>query len=175
MARAAFMAMVVVLATLGVGRPARATRWEIPERVCFPLRGTIRVTMTATDCASPVGLCTEGVFRSSFISGRTRFMATGLGGEPVGEASIVTPGAEPATTWSYSGVLTIETRLGTLVLSDVGVLDTVAGIFTELNRPVAGTGTFAGVSGRVYMSGTVVDDGTGFDGDVSGELCVPTR
>ena len=112
--------------------------------------------------------------KSGSVSGPTRYRAPGLGGAPVGEASTVTPASEPATTWSYAGELTITTRIGTLVLSDDGVLDTAAGIFTGLNRPVSGTGALEGVTGQLFMSGNVTGGGTGFDGQVTGRLCLPT-
>ncbi len=171
MKRTILLTLVLGLATLGVGGTANATH---SDQICFPLLGRIRVAITSDACTSPVGLCTTGTFRSGFVTGTTRFSATGLGGQPVGEASIVTPPAVPDTTWSYSGVLTIVTRIGTIVFNDVGVLDTVAGTFTELNSPVSGTGNFEGVTGRVFMSGTVTGGGTGFDGAVTGELCLPT-
>lgn len=147
---------------------------EDDDTACFSMQGSLDVSFVSTGCASPVGMCTRGVYRSSFISGTTSFQATGIGGLPVGESSIVTPPAEPGTTWSYSGDLTITTRLGTLSFRDVGVLDTAAGSFTELARPVSGTGAFVGMTGNVYVSGTVTESGDGFTGTVSGRLCVPT-
>lgn len=143
------------------------------DTACFPVLGTIRVSMATTNCTSPVGFCTTGTFRSGYISGTTSYRATGLGGAPVGEASIVTPPSEPATTWSYAGDLTITTRIGTVVFHDVGVVDTAAGTFTEIDRPTSGTGALEGVTGRLFMSGDVTGGGTGFEGQVTGRLCVP--
>lgn len=145
----------------------------VPGPACFPLIGTIQVQLTADGCTSPVGLCTRGTFRSGYISGTTRYTASGLGGGAVGEDSIVTPPSEPATTWSYAGELTITTRLGSITFSDAGVLDNVAGTFTELNRPIRGTGSFEGVTGRMFVSGDITGGGTGFDGVVTGRICVP--
>lgn len=153
----------------GYGQPR-----EDDGTACFTMQGRLDVSFVTDGCASPVGMCTRGTFRSAFISGTTSFEATGIGGLPVGEASIVTPPAEPSTTWSYSGNLTITTRLGTLTFRDVGVLDTAAGSYTELARPVQGTGMFAGMTGNIYVSGTVTEAGDGFTGAVSGRLCVPT-
>lgn len=170
-----FVAVIGFAVIVAFSPKATATRPRppAPEEACFPLAGAIRVEMNMTGCTSPVGLCTSGTFRSPFVSGTTRFRASGLGGQPMGEASIVSPPSEPTTTWSYAGELTISTRIGDLVLRDVGVLDTVAGTFTELNRPVSGTGTFAGATGNVYISGTVTGGVTGFEGRVTGNLCVP--
>jgi hypothetical protein len=144
---------------------------------CVPVRASIEAFFTDGPCESPVGMCTEGTVSSplGLFSGSSRFVATGLGGEMVGEESIVTPPAEPATTWSYSGVLTIQTALGTLTFEDVGVLDTVAGTFTELERPLEGTGIYRGMSGALFISGYLTPDGNGFEGDIRGDLCLAPR
>src|SRR5205814_7044026 len=90
---------------------------------CFDVFANIDARFATSGCTSPVGLCTAGTL-SGFPGGTTRFTALGLGGAPVGEASIVTPPAEPGTTWSYRGDLVYTTPLGALNLEDVGVLDT---------------------------------------------------
>jgi hypothetical protein len=158
-----------------VATPASASHHEGPA--CFPVRGRITTELTADDCSSPVGLCTNGYLRSTFglLSGRTHFEAGGLGGDPVGESSIVTPPAEPGTTWAYSGVLTVHTRVGTITFSDVGVLDSAQGLFTEIDRPTSGTQALRGVTGALFVSGHTTPDGNGFDGDITGELCLPRR
>jgi hypothetical protein len=44
--------------------------------------------------------------------------------------------------------------------------------FTELERPAASsTGIFSGASHVFFISGAIVNNGTGFDGQISGELC----
>jgi hypothetical protein len=173
----ALLSGLILLGVVLFGGSANATH---SDSFCFPLRGTLQATFTSVDCTSPVGLCTSGQYHSAspIFSGTTRFSATGLAGGVLGEPSIVTPAAEPATTWAYSGVLTIAMKLGsynigTVVLNDVGVLDNVAGTFTELERPVSGTGWFQGVTGRAFISGVVTPAGDGFDGAVTGELCMP--
>jgi hypothetical protein len=167
---AAFLPTLAVGIALALPMPV-----EAGSTFCFPVRATIEAFFTDGPCDSPVGLCTEGEVKSplGLFSGSSRFTATGLGGEPVGEDSIVTPPAEPATTWSYSGVLEISTGVGTVTFEDVGVLDTVAGTFTELERPLSGTGLFRGVTGALFISGHLTPAGDGFDGRISGELCVP--
>lgn len=147
-----------------------------PAPWCWEVRGTIAVTFQAEGCDSPVGICTRGVFESApgFLRGSTRFVATGIGGGAIGEESIVTPpSAEPGSTWSYSGVLTIHTALGDLVLSDAGVFDTANGLFSQLDRVRGGTGLYAAASGRLFMFGDTYPDGSGFAGDVRGRLCIP--
>jgi hypothetical protein len=81
------------------------------------------------------------------------------------------PAVEPAANLSYSGVLTITTRRGTLVTHDLGVLDATTASFTEMERPASGTGIFANVSSVFFISGAIVNNGMGFDGELYGELC----
>lgn len=146
---------------------------------CFDVRAEISVLFTADGCDSPVGMCTAGTVRSrgagGIVAGTTRFRALGLGGGVVGEPSIVFPPAEPASTWSYRGDLAITTALGVLNLEDVGVFDTVRGSFSEMNRVVGGTGIFRDAQGDLFMYGYSNASGTGFDGDIRGRVCVPTR
>jgi hypothetical protein len=81
------------------------------------------------------------------------------------------PGVEPAANLAYSGVLTIKTRRGTLVTHDLGVLDAATASFTEMERPASGTGIFANPRSVFFISGAIVNNGTGFDGELYGELC----
>lgn len=141
---------------------------------CIRVHAEISARVTAEGCDSPVGFCTRGTLRG-FPGGTTAFRALGLGGAPVGESSIVTPGAEPASTWSYRGDLTYTTPVGAIHIEDVGVLDTVRGAFSELQRVVGGTGAFAGATGELFSYGHTTPAGDGFDGPVRGEICVPRR
>src|SRR6476646_643175 len=54
----------------------------------------------------------------------------------------------------YVGTLTITTKHGTLVLSDVGRLDPATGHFTDDLTVVGGTGRFAGATGHLVDQGT---------------------
>jgi hypothetical protein len=51
------------------------------------------------------------------------------------------------------------------------VLDAATASFTEMERPDSGTGIFANVSSVFFISGAIVNNGTGFDGELYGELC----
>lgn len=159
--------MLVALALLAPGAIAQDTH----ER-CFDVFASIDARFATSGCTSPVGLCTAGTL-SGFPGGTTRFVALGIGGAPVGEASIVTPPAEPGTTWSYRGDLVYSTPVGDLVLEDVGVLDTVRGTYTEMQRVVSGTGSFDGASGDLFSYGHTTPAGDGFLGAVRGTVCVP--
>jgi hypothetical protein len=82
------------------------------------------------------------------------------------------PGVEPAANLSYSGQLTIVTRDGTLVTNDLGVLDATHLAFTEMERPNSGTGVFANPdTNTFFISGSIVDNGQGFQGNLSGVAC----
>ena len=72
-------------------------------------------------------------------------------------------------------MLTINARLGTLVTHDLGVLDAADASFTELERPASGTGIFTQANNVFFISGALVNNGTGFDGELSGELCLQRR
>ncbi len=164
-------AMATTLALLFLAPSVGA---QDPLTHCFRVHARIHALFSTAGCASPVGLCTAGTL-TGFPGGTTRFVALGLGGGAVGEASIVTPPAEPGTTWSYRGDLVYSTPLGDVMLEDVGVLDTVGGTYTELQRVVSGTGSFEGATGDVFSYGHTTPAGDGFDGAVRGEICVPRR
>lgn len=169
--RFATLAMASLLALLFVTPRVIA---QDPSERCYRVHARIHAMFSSTGCTSPVGMCTQGTL-SGFPSGSTRFEALGLGGAPVGETSIVTPPAEPGTTWSYRGNLVYRTLLGEIQLEDVGVLDTVAGTFSELQRVVGGTGSFENATGDLFSYGHTTPAGDGFDGAVRGEVCVPRR
>jgi hypothetical protein len=176
----ALLSGLILLGVVLFGGSANATH---SDSFCFPLRGTLQASfIPPTDCSSPVQLCTQGQYRSAspLFTGTTSFYATGIAGGIAGEGSMVTPPSEPPTTSAYSGVLTIAMKLGsfnigTVVFKDVGVLDLAPDAFTfaELERPISGTGWFEGVTGRAFISGVITPDGNGFDGAVTGELCMP--
>jgi hypothetical protein len=133
---------------------------------CHWVHGRIQSTFTTANCSSPVGQCTEGAITGGGpLDSATTFLA--LDAAP----SAGMPGVEPSANLVYSGVLTITTRRGTLVTHDLGVLDAATASFTEIERPASGTGIFANASSVFFISGAVVNNGTGFDGELYGELC----
>src|SRR5262249_38162030 len=118
-------------------------------------------------CPSPVGLCTKGAITGAgVLNAATTFFALSVA------PSAGMPGVEPAANLSYSGQLTINARHGALITRDLGVLDASQLLFAELDRPASGTGRFENPSGAIFISGKIVDNGSGFLGDLSGELCV---
>jgi hypothetical protein len=134
---------------------------------CRPIGGTINSLFTKQNCASPIGLCTVGTITGSgLLDGSTSFVA--LDAAP----SAGMPPVEPAANLSYSGQLTIVARQGTLVTNDLGVLDAAHLAFTEMERPSSGTGVFANPGNTVFfISGAIVDNGQGFQGNLSGTIC----
>jgi hypothetical protein len=167
-------AMMLVSATMALltAAPGVVAQDDDDDDRCFDVFANIDARFATSGCTSPVGLCTAGTL-AGFPGGTTRFTALGLGGAPVGEASIVTPPAEPGTTWSYRGDLVYTTPLGELRLEDVGVLDTARGTYTELQRVMSGTGHFAGATGDLFSYGHTTPAGDGFIGAVRGSVCVP--
>lgn len=165
----------VLLVIMGLGlfavvlptkRPGTAFTVSADNR-CRLVRGTINSLFTTQNCTSPIGLCTTGTITGAGqLDGNTTFVA--LNAAP----SAGMPTVEPAANLSYSGQLTIVARQGTLVTNDLGVLDAAHFAFTEMERPSSGTGVFANPGSSVFfISGSIVDNGQGFQGDLSGIAC----
>lgn len=140
-----------------------------PPVVCRPVHGTIHSVFTAPpqNCPSPVGQCTVGTITDAgILDGTTTFVATDLA------LSAGMPSTEPTANLSYSGQLTITASNGTLITHDLGVLDAGHLAFSEIERPFSGTGIFANPGTSVFfISGSIVNNGTGFQGDLTGTVC----
>lgn len=120
---------------------------------CRPVHGTISSLFITQNCASPVGLCTAGhITGAGPLDSATAFAALDVA--PSGGL----PAVEPPANLSYSGQLTIVASHGTLVTRDFGVLDANHVAFTEMERPVSGTGVFANPGSSVDLSGTLCAD-----------------
>jgi hypothetical protein len=149
-----------------VAASATLVKDAVADPKCHRLndKGGILSSVVAEGCTSPVGLCTAGVFEGDhLLRGSTSFVADGLA------PAAGLPGSEAPTTLSYSGLLTITTRQGTLTTRDTGIFDTAAGIFASRDIVVGGTGIFAGATGHVFFHGTGT---TTFDSVASGEICL---
>jgi len=81
-----------------------------------------------------------------------------------------TPTPDPST-FSFTAMLTITTDMGTLTTSDVGIFDVVSGVFSEIARVTSGTGTFAGATGTLFISGSTTD-GIHFQDRIIGQICL---
>ena len=139
-----------------------------PSITCRPVHGTIHSVFTTQNCTSPVGLCTVGTISDAgILDGATTFTALG-----VAPSAGIPGGVEPPANLSYSGQLTIAASNGTLITHDLGVLDASHLAFTEIERPFSGTGIFANpVSSVFFISGSIVDNRNGFQGDLTGTVC----
>jgi hypothetical protein len=160
------LALALFAVLLPMKQPGTTFKVSANDR-CRPVRGTINSVFTTQNCISPVGLCTTGTITGAgLLDGTTSFVA--LGDAPSAGMAAV----EPAANLSYSGQLTIVTRQGTLVIEDLGVLDATHLAFTEMERPISGTGVFANPgTNAFFISGAIVDDGEGFQGALSGIAC----
>ena len=118
---------------------------------------TTIVTMFAP-CApneSPLGICTEGTVASGLLAGTTRFAVQTMTGT---DNSVM-----------YTGVLTITTKSGTVVIHDSGILNPMTGEFSEVEQVVSGTGRFKHLTGMLVSQG--FETATGFSGTLVGTLC----
>ena len=157
--------LLLLIITMGgfTGRQALATQ----DGLCIPVHATINALFVTAGCTSPVGLCTAGQLSGSgILNGSTRFTALGIA-----PAAGIT-GIEPDTTLSYHGVLEVATRHGTLSISDIGVFDQAVGVYSEVDRITAGTGRFENATGTLFIHGDAFSDGSGFDGEVRGQICL---
>jgi hypothetical protein len=159
---------IVALSALALGIPAGPlAKSATANSRCHQLDDDagIHGAVVTTGCTSPVGLCTAGTFfGDGLLNGTTSLVADGL----VPAAGM--PLVEAASTLSYSALLTITTRNGTLTTRDTGIFDTAGtGLFASRDIVVGGTGIFAGATGHIFYTGTGV---TSFNAHASGEICL---
>lgn len=158
----AFILGIIVLGSVAT----RSFKTSAQDR-CRPVAGTINSLFTSQNCTSPVGLCTTGTITGAgLLDGATAFRALNVA------PSAGMPITEPSANLAYSGELAITAGLGTLVTKDLGVLDANHLAFSEIERPASGTGVFANPGSSVFfISGSIVNNGTGFQGNLSGMVC----
>ncbi|MCL2449707.1 MAG: hypothetical protein FWD17_12240 [Polyangiaceae bacterium] len=133
---------------------------------CRPIHGTTSSLFTTQNCTSATGLCTSGTITGAGpLDGAYFFTALDVA------PSAGLPASEPAGNISFSGQVDLTTKKGTLVARDLGVLDAQNGYFTEVDRPISGTGSFANPSHDFFISGIVNPAGNGFIGELSGTIC----
>jgi hypothetical protein len=160
---AGLVAIISILGTLATS----SVSGDVQARDrCRPIRGKSQSLLTTENCTSPVGLCTVGTITSAgALDGAQVFLAYDVA------PSAGIPTVEPAANLSFSGQVTITARRGTMVTHDLGVFDVVNGFFTEVERPVSGTGIFTNPSHDWFISGAVNAAGNGFNSEISGTLC----
>ena len=94
----------------------------------------------------------------------------------VGDSSGTSPATAPANSSVFSGLLTISTQRGDLVVRETGMFSSRAGnprgaVLASWGDTQSGTERFAGVTGDLSFAGRVV--GSIFLVDVTGQLCKP--
>jgi len=128
---------------------------------CIPLAAQTTSERVTQGCASPVGVCTAGSVSGVWLNGEQRYTAALLVPAPGGPGSLI-----------YAGTIEISTPAGQLTISDLGVFNTATGAIAEVGAITGGTGTFAGASGKTYLVGRS-NEGGGFDGTLTGSVCLP--
>jgi len=119
-------------------------------------------------CAqSPGGLCADGIIWSGILRGTKLAVYTAAA-----PSAGLPPEVEPPLVLSYAAEAVFTTDQGELHLDQLGVLDPFRQVFTELNRVVGGTGRFDQASGDLFISGTLSLDGTAFESEVTGIVCL---
>lgn len=128
---------------------------------CREIHAQIVAGATVADCASPIGLCTDGTIDGDHgLRGETRYTAA---------TSATFPG-EPQTTLALTGTLEITTPKGSLATRDTFTYDSALGAFSAVERVVGGSGRFAGASGTLLLAGVIDVEGS-FVSELSGTLC----
>jgi hypothetical protein len=136
---------------------------------CQHVMAKLETVRTSQNCTSPVAFCAAGVITGGgVVHGTTTGVVLGL------VPAVGLPVIEPNSTLSYAAERTIQTARGMLTLRLTGVFDTVRGEFSELERVTGGTGIFEGARGTLWLIGTT-SDGTTFQGDLIGEVCLVRR
>lgn len=155
--------MVAALAS-GVGADSR------DMGRCHEIDAEFTSEVTLDTCASPFGLCATGVIRHDALLRGYMFVTIADIALSAGM-----PASEPASLLSVSGVRTFSPRRGgTLTAHVVGVFDTVAGSFAEVNVITDGTGRFSGATGTLNVAGRATGPTT-FAGEIAGQICLPSR
>jgi hypothetical protein len=121
------------------------------------------VAVSATECASPIGLCTAGTIKGG-LDGTFEFVGTTL------SQSVDTPTTGVVF---YTGDIVFHLKAGDLLAKDAGALGTTgAGDVADVITIVGGTGGLAGATGTLRNQG-VFTQAAGGSGEYTGQVCVP--
>jgi hypothetical protein len=140
-----------------------------PKPRCKTIDAVFTSALTSANCASPVGLCAVGrITHDRFLKGATYITVNDLA------PSAGMPASEPATMLALSGErrFSPDHQDGTLLAHATGVFDSAQGYFDELEVITGGTGSLAGASGALHLSGRATGPDT-FAGEVRGSICLP--
>ena len=141
---------------LGVSRRTAAS-----HSGCKDVKGNVSTVFSSGPCSSLTGMCTTGSYtQAGKLTGATTYDLNAL-------TTSATAGIS-----SYAGKMILTTNHGTLHFTDSGLVDFGGGVFTELQTITGGTGVFSNATGTTFVSGLLTADRTGFNGKLSGRICL---
>ena len=147
---------------------ASASAGEEASR-CKDVHADVQEVVSSENCTSPLNFCTKGTIDGNHGLEGTTFFSV--------EGGAATPPTSPGIR-SYSGVFTITTELGELVLRETGVTyprpgNPEGGVLSSIIEVKSGTGRFEGATGIMFFHGHSLN-GT-FDVKLTGTLCTVGR
>ena len=136
---------------------------------CKAIQADVEEVQTTENCTSPLGFCTKGTIDGNHGLAGTTFFSV--------EGGAATPPTSPGIR-SYSGVFTITTELGELVLRETGVTyprpgNPEGGVLSSIIEVTSGTGRYQGATGIMFFHGRSLN-GT-YDVKMTGTLCTVRR
>ncbi len=154
------IALLVILTTMGAANLNAATSGL--KSNCRPIRGFVSVEFTSENCTSPVGLCTKGkLWGDPLFQGETSYVVEKVAGSS----------EDPTTknSLTYSGTMKINTRLGEVTVTDLGLMDNNNKLISSQSRTLSGIGKMKGLSGAFFTIGKANEKG--FASEVHGIAC----
>lgn len=134
-------------------------------KLCKAVHADVQEVQTRENCMSPNNFCTEGTIDGNHgLLGTTFFSVDG--GAP-------TPDASPGTR-SYTGIFTITTDQGELILRETGVTyprpgNPEGGVLSSIIEVTSGTGRYEGATGIMFFHGRSMSGV--YDVELRGTLC----
>jgi hypothetical protein len=147
---------------------ASASAGEEANR-CKAVHADVEEVVTTENCTSPLNFCTKGTIDGNHgLDGTTFFSVEGGAAVPP-----TSPGIR-----SYSGVFTITTELGALVLRETGVTyprpgNPEGGVLSSIIEVKSGTGRYEGATGIMFFHGRALNGV--YDVKLVGTLCTARR
>jgi hypothetical protein len=147
---------------------ASANAQEVANR-CKAVHAEVQEVQTTENCMSPLNFCTKGTIDGNHGLDGTTFFSV--------EGGAATPPTSPGIR-SYSGVFTITTELGELVLRETGVTyprpgNPEGGVLSSIIEVKSGTGRYEGATGIMFFHGKSLNGV--FDVKLTGTLCTAKR
>ncbi len=147
---------------------ASASAGEAASR-CKNVHADVQEVVTSENCTSPLNFCTKGTIDGNHGLEGTTFFSV--------EGGAATPPTSPGVR-SYSGLFTIKTELGELVLRETGVTyprpgNPEGGVLSSIIEVNSGTGRYEGATGIMFFHGRSLN-GT-YDVKLVGTLCTQRR